>query len=122
MRCPNARDNLLVGLYPCLCIRLFLQLRDGGRFESVTDQLVNNPQPLLRSLKAFHSGNGLLLLSVNLLLQIGYPSFQMPLPMWMKAIAYQYLHNAGLTIVGWPRLIREGLKKEGAGGAPTPFP
>ncbi len=102
-------------------IRLFLQLRNGGGFESVADQLVNNAQPLLRSLKAFHSGNDLLLLPVYLLLHIGNLRFEMPLPIWMKAIAYQYLHNAGLTIVSCPRLIREGLKKEGAGGAPTPF-
>ncbi len=61
-----------------LRIRLFLQLRDGGGFESVADQLVNNAQPLLRSLKAFHGGNGLLLLPVNILLHIGNLSFQMP--------------------------------------------
>ncbi len=112
----NARDNFFVALHPSLPIRLLLQLRDGGGFESVEDQLVNNTQPLLRSLKAFHGGNGLLLLSVNLLLHIGNLSFQMPLPVWMKAITYQYLHNAGLTIVDCPRLIREGLKKEEAGG------
>ena len=35
-------------------------------------------QPLLRSLKAFHGGNGLLLLSVNLLLHIDNLSFLMP--------------------------------------------
>ncbi len=38
---------------------------------SVADQLVDNAQPLLRSLKAFHSGNGLLLLSVYIFLHIG---------------------------------------------------
>ncbi len=42
------------------------------------NQLVDNAQPLLRSLKAFISGNGLLLLSVYLLLHIGNLSFQMP--------------------------------------------
>jgi len=40
----------------------------------------------------------------------------------MKAIAYQYLHNAGLTIVDCPRLIRKGLKKEETSGAPTVIP
>jgi len=44
------------------------------------------------------------------------------LPGWKQAIAYQYLHNVGLTIVDCPRLIREGLKKEEAKPAPTPFP
>ena len=68
----------MVGRYPCLCIRFFLQLRDGGGFESGMDQLVNNAQPLLRSLKAFISGNGLLLLSLNILLHIVNLSFQMP--------------------------------------------
>ena len=61
-----------------LCIRLFLQPRDGGGFESIADQLVNNAQPLLRSLKAFISGNGLLLLYLNILLHIGNLSLQMP--------------------------------------------
>ena len=49
-----------------------------GGVESVANQLVNSAQPLLRSLKAFYGGNGLLLLSVNLLLHIGNLSFQMP--------------------------------------------
>ncbi len=69
---------MVAAFHPRLHIRLFLQLRDGGGFESVADQLVNNAQPLLRSLKAFHSGNGLLLLPVYLLLHISNLSFQMP--------------------------------------------
>ena len=42
------------------------------------NQLVDIAQLLLRSLKAFHGGNDLLLLSINLLLHIGNLSFQMP--------------------------------------------
>ena len=42
------------------------------------NQFVDNAQPLICSLKAFISGNGLLLLSVNLLLHIGNLSFHMP--------------------------------------------
>ncbi len=62
-------------------IRLSLQVLDGGGGgKSVADQLVNNAQPLLRSLKAFISGNSLPLLSVYILLHIGNLSFQMPYP------------------------------------------
>ncbi len=57
---------------------IFLQLQDGGGFKSAAHQLVNNTQPLLRSLKAFLSGNGFLLLSLNLLLHFANLSFQMP--------------------------------------------
>ncbi len=42
------------------------------------NQLVNNAQPLLCPLKAFISGNGLLLLPVYILLHIGNLGLQMP--------------------------------------------
>ncbi len=79
-------------------IRLFLQLRDGGEFESVADQLVNNAQLILRSLKAFHGGNGLFLLSVNILLHIGNLGFQMP-------YSYDFIvpHRA---FVSYPQIIK----------------
>ncbi len=41
------------------------------------NQLVDDAQPLLCPLKAFLSGNGLLLLSVYILLHIGNFGFQM---------------------------------------------
>ncbi len=58
---------MVAALHPCLRVRLLFHPRDGGGFESVADQLVNNAQPLLCSLKAFHGGNGLLLQSLYLL-------------------------------------------------------
>ena len=75
---PLIQWHLLVDLSLCLRNRLFLQLREGGGFESVADQLINNTQPLLRSLKAFLSGNGYQLLSVNLILHSGNLNFQIP--------------------------------------------
>jgi len=45
-----------------------------------------------------------------------------PLPRWKQAIVYQYLHNAGLTIVDCPRLIKEGLKEEDLTAAQASIP